>query len=363
MKINNLLIVPSSHLIKQPIRILKSKLYGTQLPHHAEIQYAGDITAVLGTHHTFVLGHYYPHLHSTNLPDMCSYPSCHGAPQPTFVSPRHLKHYISKVDAILVSSTSHPQLARRAINSARRLDLPIAILDILDYDTLYGAPDVTQRLTLNFKPGRDFDIYFKKDLPLGFRTNTIFPFGPIPVRPESYNFKHLAKQYPVFYSGRKRENQSSPERAQLVDLVAREIPDANIVTHDTRGTFMTRRQYWDYLSQSRLALSPSGRCWDSFRHCEVGLAPNVALMLPRPFITTCGPPMQDGINCILYDITLKNGRYYLADPAATINKLKSYLSRPDDLLGIARQWQQDVMSGHTILARSQYLINTMEKYL
>ncbi len=361
MTIKNLLIVPSARLIRHPLTALKCYLRRVELPHHAEIQYAGDIPTILGVKHVFVLGRYYPHYFQTELPKYCSYPSCHGAPHPTFITLRQLRRILALVDAVLISSTAYPEAITRVTSAARARSLPIAILDIPDYDILYGAADSTQRLTLHFKPGRDFDLYFKKDLPLGCRTPTIVPFGPIPVRPASYHFHSLPKKYSVFYSGRRREDQSSPERAQLVALLQKEVAGAHIVAHDTRNTFMTLQEYWDNLAQARIAFSPSGRCWDSFRHCEVGLAPDTAMLAPTPFIETCGPPLVDGKNAILYNVVLRNGRYFVAHPSEVIEKIHYYLARPTELLQVAHAWSADVRVGHTITARSRYLIDTMQQ--
>lgn len=363
MTINKILLIPSRRLILKYRQYIKSKIYGQELPHHAEIQYAGDLPAVLGPDNVFVIGQHYQHVFLATFPPTCAYPSCHGATRPTFIKTRHIDTILRQVDAVVVSAIGDIELVSRVIKKARRLDKPVAILDIADYDTLYGDPEIKRHLTLNFQPGRDYDIYFKKDLPIGFKTDVILAFGPIPVRPSSYKFKNLTKIHSVFYNGRKREDQSSPERAQIVNAVQEGIPDAYIITHDTRSTFVSNRQYWDYLSGSRVALSPSGRCWDSFRHCEIGLAPQVAIMLPRPFIETCGPPIRDGHNAIVYEVKLRNRRYYLAEREAALEKLRAYLQRPDELARLAKNWQNDVLAGHTIEARSRYMVNTMREKL
>lgn len=360
MTVKKLLFIPSERLLWQTSTALKSWLLGHELPHHAEIQYAGDLPTVLGHDNVFVLGRYYPHVFSNTIPDQCSYPSCHGAPRPTFISQRQLNRTMSQVNAVLISSLAGHDTIKEIVKLARSRDLPIAILDMPDYDTLYGASDLSERLTLGYQFGRDFDLYFKKDLPIGHQTEHILPFSPIPVRPESYSFNNLPKQHSIFYSGRKREDQSSPERAQIVSLVEAKIAQTNIVTHDARNTFSSARQYWDNLASAYIALSPSGRCWDSFRHCEVGLAPATAIMLPQPFIETAGPSLIDGKNCLLYDVTLKAGRYYLANPSDVISKLKHYLQHLDQLASIADQWKKDVLSGHTILSRSHYIIDSMQ---
>lgn len=360
MTVKKLLFIPSQRLLWHTSTALKSWLLGHELPHHAEIQYAGDLPTVLGHDNVFVLGRYYPHIFSSTIPDQCSYPSCHGAPRPSFISKRQLNRTLSQIDAVLISSLAGQDTIKEIIALARSRDIPIAILDLPDYDTLYGAKDLSKRLTLGYQLGRDFDLYFKKDLPIGHRTEHILPFSPIPIRPESYSFTNLPKKHSIFYSGRKREDQSSPERAQVVHLVEKEIAKANIVTHDARNTFSSARQYWDNLASAYIALSPSGRCWDSFRHCEVGLAPATAIMVPQPFIETAGPGLIDAKNCLLYDVTLQSGRYYLTNPPEVISKLKYYLRHLDQLASIADQWKKDVLSGHTILSRSHYIIESMQ---
>jgi len=363
MTIKKILIVPSKRLQINYVELIKNRVYRQELPHHAEIQYAGDLPSVLGPDNVFVIGQYYPSVFAANFPLSCPYPSCHGATRPTFIKRKQIDKTLRQVDAVIISAIGEPDLIAQVIKRARRFNLPVAILDIPDYDTLYGDPDIYEHLTLDFKVRRDYDIYFKKDLPKGFGTDLILPFGPIPVRPSSYHFIEKQKTKSVFYNGRKREDQSSPERAQIVEAVQEKIPDTNIMTHDDRSTFITNRQYWDFLSQARVALSPSGRCWDSFRHCEVGLAPNVAIMLPKPFIETCGPPIRDGHNAIVYDVVLRDRRYYLADANVTLQKLKNYLQKPEELERLAKNWRQDVLSGHTVEARSRYLINMMREKL
>jgi len=125
---------------------------------------------------------------------------------------------------------------------------------------------------------------------------------------------------------------------------------------------MNVKEYWYNLSRAQMALSPSGRVWDSFRHCEVGLAPLTCLIAPRPYVETVKPYLRDGKNAILYDTKLREDKkYHLVNPSALIEKIRYYLDHPNECQNLAQAWQTNVLEDHTIFARSKYIIESMEK--
>ena len=86
----------------------------------------------------------------------------------------------------------------RVIRAARDRSVPIAVLDALDHESSYTAVDYTAAIFRGFEPGRDFDVYFKKDLLPGRATDTILPLAPMPIRPRSYQFSVLPKDIDIF---------------------------------------------------------------------------------------------------------------------------------------------------------------------
>lgn len=369
MEIKKLLIVPSDRIVVEQTnksfllkiaKSLKSKIRPNQLSYDGEMQFYGDMPVVLGKENVSVFGKYKKHYFSKTVLEQCSYPSCCLTPEPTFISAGQLDSVLRQVDALLVSSKANER-AIIAIKKAKAKNIPVAIIDFADHESNYGSDNIAGDICRGFIDDEDFDLYFKKDLPLGYMTDVILPLCPIPIRPQSYDFPSAKQKYGIFYSGRKRTDQCQPERREVVEFVREHFVNTLIVEHDIRGSFMSIRQYWSNLAKSRIALSPSGRVWDSFRHCEVGLTESTVLLAPKPYVETVGPSLEDGKNAILYDTELKDDGYHLKQSDALVEKIKYYLNNSAELEKIAKTWKEDVMTGHTIAARSRYIIECMQK--
>ncbi len=371
MSIRHLLIVPADALIEpEPasraaaftVRLAKGakrRLFGMPSVYNSEIQRYGDIPVILGAENAFILGRTYPHIHAAPPPPACPYPSCHGTPRGTQIAIRELDSVLGRVDAVLVSiqAGARGELARQR---AKARGLPVAILDAHDHQTIYRADNIRAELTCGLMSGRDFDLYFKENLPLGYRTASILPLAPAPLRPEMYQFSALPKTTDIFYSGKERAR-GQPDGQAVLGLIRQHFPSSALVDHKTHSTFLTLAEYWDGLSRARFALSPSRFDWDSFRHCEAGLAPGTVLIAPQPYVETTGPPLVDGVNAVLYDTELRDGWFHLRNGTALVEKIRHYLARPEEAKNIAEHWARDVREGHTTLARSRYVLEQMER--
>lgn len=368
MRIEKILIVPCDKLVKgaslsvgffnKAFRRMRTGLFGQELLYDAEVQFYGDIPKILGKDHTFIFGEFYPHLFSAIVPRECPYPSCVGVPEGTTIFEEDLDGVLGMVDAVLVSIRGGAR-ASLVLEKARKRSVPCALFDFYDHYKNYGSQDVRKELCYDFIPGRDFDLYFKKDLPLGYRTDTVLPLAPVPVRPESYAFTAAEKDVSIFFSGRSRQK-CQADRPETVSI-ARTFPQSRIFEHESQSNFLTTTDYWGYLSRSCLALSPSGKVWDSLRHCEVGLAPNTALVAPRPYVETVTPSLDDGGNAILYDTEFRDGKYHLKNAPDLAEKIRYYLGNPGKREHMARRWAEEVRNGHTVYARSKYVLESMEK--
>ena len=371
MKVNKLLIVPSDRIVRNRTaysvlsgiaRYFKSRFWSNLLPYDGEMQFYGDMPLILGKENVFVFGEYHKHYFLRSISDNCAYPSCCKTPEPRFISQEHLEDVIKEADVLLVSSRSGER-GSVAIMKAKAGATPVAIIDFEDHESNYGSSDVRRELCRGFIYDREYDIYFKKDLPLGYKTETVLPLCPIPVRPESYEIGGITKEVDIFYSGRKRMERCQPERGEVVDVVRENFGNALILEHETRNSFVSTREYWANLSKCRMALSPSGRVWDSFRHCEVGLAKTAVLIAPTPYVETVGPYLEDGKNAVLYDTELRGRRYHLKNKSDFVHKVKHYLNNREELEKISEAWHRNVLSGHTILARSRYIIECLQRVL
>ena len=370
MKIKKLLIVPSDGLVEDysssffsfalsKAKTFKRKFSSQPMAYDAELQRYADIPKILGQENAFVFGALYSHLYSEAIPKFCPYPSCHGTPKGRTVREKEIISVLKEVDAVLVSGRAG-QRGEFVIREAKKNDLPVAILDAHDHQSNYGAADIRQELCRGFKKGEHFDLYFKNDLPLGYKNDYILPLAPCPVRPEMYQFRELVKDSDFFFSGKTRVKDQDDGR-ELIELVQNKFDSTHFLGHQWHDTFLSAQEYWDCMSRSRIALSPSRFVWDSFRHCEAGLAPKTALVAPKPYVETIGPPLEDGLNAILYDTEFRDGKYHFENEKEFEEKLRYYLDNPEEREQMSERWAGDVGSGHTILARSKYILESMEQ--
>ncbi len=367
-KIKRLMVASAEALVRPkeagtPLRALKDlrqlirPVAGT---YDGELQYYGDLPVVLGRENVFLFGEFHPHLHASRVARTSPYPSLHGTPKPSALTEKEVRREIGGVDGVLVS-TRAGERGQAVRDLARRRGIPIALFDFADHHTNYGATDIRKEMTYGLVQGRDYDLYFKKDMPLGYATDRIRPACPAPVRPESYRIPDITKDESIFYSGRPRPG-CQADRDELIAAVREHFPDAAIMEHDSRGTFMPTAEYWRHLARSRIALSPSGKVWDSYRHCEVGLASGTLLVAPKPYVETVGPPLVDGENAILYNTELRDdGRYHLKDAPSLIEKIGYYLAHPEESRRMTERWGREVRAGHTTYARSRYILGEMER--
>lgn len=368
MEIRKLLLVPADALVDasapsafsrvlEPLREIKRHFTPGQTPYDAEILFYGDMPLVLGRENVFQFGAYPAQLHAARVPAQSPYPSCHGTPRATIVHGEEINEILQRVDAVLVSTRAGKR--RDAVMAlAREKGVPVALLDFQDHQSNYGAADVRKELTYGFVAGRDYDLYFKKDLPLGYATERIRPMAPVPVRPESFTIPALGKDIDIFYSGRSRQG-CQADRGETVDLVKEYFSGVVLKEHEGRGNFMTTHEYWQYLARAKMALSPSGKVWDSLRHCEVGLAAGTSLIAPRPYVETVSPALEDGKNALLYDTEFREGKYHLENPREFVRKIRELLSDDASREAVANAWSSDIREGHTVFARSKYIVEEM----
>lgn len=367
MTIRTLLLVPSDRIsvpydstLRYRVQQMKYAITGEAGTYDGELQFYGDIPKILGKDNTFVYRRYRPHLHSSRLPEGCPYPSCHNSPHGTSIKKDTVAAVIKKVDAILLSPWAGDRV-QEVITLSRKHNKPIAMIDHRDHETLYGVVDKRKEMLHGYEQGRDYDIYFKRELFMDHQTDRILPLSPLPIRPESYHFPEVAKDKSIFYSGRPRPKLCQADRMDAVELVKKHIPNALIFEHESRKDFLTAREYLMSLARSKMALSPSGKSWDSFRHTEVAYAPDTMIIMPKPYIEITGRAPQDGVHGIIYDTDLRDdGKYHLSKPKELLERLTYYLEHDEERIKCANAWKQLVSEDHTIHARSKYILKSME---
>ncbi len=368
MKVRKILIVPGQRLVnpvgpmwKRLGRTVRDMLRKSGHVLSAEIQFYGDLPTILGEENVYIYGTYKKYI-TDSVPEDSPYPSCYNTPTGSHIEDQDLENIVRKVDVMLVSTNGHER-TKRAIDLAKKHDIPVAMIDFRDQMDLPIHSPSDEALYRSFVPGKDFQLFFKKEVPLSLHIDILRPLSPFPVRPSNYDYGEVSKDKTVFYSGRARPTLCHADRVEAVEGIKMGIDNHLICEHDTQSTFLSMKEYRRNFSRSLMALSPSGRSWDSFRHCEIALPSGVLLIAPKPYIQTVGPQLKDGVNALLYDVVLgKDMRYHLANRAELIEKIQYYLNNEEKRSSVARQWQEDVLNGHTITARSKYILSEIEHF-
>tara|TARA_B100000315_G_C14574379_1_gene587217 strand:- start:175 stop:1296 length:1122 start_codon:yes stop_codon:yes gene_type:complete len=373
MKINKILIVPaelrllkySENLLRKSIRYFRTKLSNSRnkenIKYNAEINFYGDLPLILGKENVFVFGEYQDQ-YLSEMDPFCLYPSCQGTPEPTFVTKHEeLISILDDIDAVLISSKSSA-IGRKVTKLARHKDVPVAIIDRYDHEGLYLSENIENEICRNFIYGTDYDIYFKHTYPIRFKKEHVYPICPTPIRPKSYNFKSVKKDIDFFFIGRPRADRCQPDRAEIVNIISNNFENTHIKFDESQDNFLLPSEYHDYQSRARFVLSPSGRVWNGSRLTEAGLAKSV-LIAPKPYHHTVGPQFRDGFNSILYDVELMEDGYHLTNKDDLLDKIQFYLNNLSKIEEIAENWYNDVLSGHTTLARAHNLIETLQSSL
>ena len=326
-----------------------------------EVLHYAEMVSLLGAANVLMLGQIHPAYFDSSVRAACTHPSCRGTPRPTFVSEAELGGLLAGVDAAVVSVRGGARAAR-VLEECRARGILVAMIDFFDHEEAMDGANPSVDIYRGFLPGRDFAIFFKKELTANRRTSWNYPLAPVPVRPSSYRFRARAKLSPIYYSGRPRPEKCQPERAEVVDAIIAEWGEGVVARKTSLRSFDSVQRYWERLDRAWMALSPSGRVWDSFRHCEIGLSGTTLLVAPRPYVETMGPPLVDGHNALLYETECRAGRFHLKDREALMQRLRDTLRQPDLMRAMAARWQHDILAGHTLEARARYILETMSRH-
>ena len=326
-----------------------------------EHYYYGDIVNVIGYDNVAIVGKYYKEYLSQKMDPYTSYPSLCNTPAIREISYMEALNEINQFDVIFLGGRCG--VAGDAIRTeALKKDKFIVQLDYQDDKEIYKNP-TDKTLTRGKVYGRDYHIYFKHDIPLGMPSERVKPIAPMPIRINNYpqiNCDWIHKIDNVFYSGRIAHGARS-DRVHLVNKISRAVPKSNI-KYTEANNITSISEYAGNLSRAKIALTPSGKVWDSTRHCEVGVY-NCAPLIPEPDCEIVGSTIKNGINAISYQMKLSNltGELEINDVDELVDQINEYLSNNHKLKLIAENWSSEVKTNHTTLARAEYLVNCISK--
>ena len=318
-----------------------------------------NIVNINGKDNTYIVGHYDKEYTSKLVPKYSRYPSSHSTPLATHINFKEAFNILNNLDCILVGINSVAYSAE-LLREARKRGILISILDYYDDQEIYNLSNISEkRLTRNFTYKKDFDVFFKHDIPLNQNKDYLYSICPMPINFDNYpkfqikNFSE--RKFNVFFSGRKHSTNQN-ERVNLLGYLSKNIKNFNlkiIKPHEK----ITLNEYCDLMQNSKVAFSPSGKVWDSTRHSECAVYKNVPL-IKQPNCKLANDLKINEDNTIIYD--LKNDE---KDFGEIVDKINFVLKDEKNFQKMSDNWQNEIKKKNTLFERSKYIYQILLKHL
>jgi hypothetical protein len=343
IRLKNSLLQLKSLNFKKSLESFKSHMLCTELYNYS------DIPILNGMKNTYILGNYYREYTIKKIPELTRYPSIHNNAEGNHINLKEALSLIHIYDAIIIGIRSG-KVGNIIRKEGIKRNIPIIMIDYFDHKEIYSNSSY-ENLFRGLKPNYDFNIYFKHDLPIGLGKKNIYPLAPMPCNPNNYpkiNSDWSNKNINIFYRGRNSHNPRA-DRIQITEIINNNIPNSIIEKINLNDNF-TLNDYAFNLAKSKIAISPSGKVWDSTRHTEVSIF-NCAPLIPEPDCEVVNDCIKDGVNAITYNpLNVINNNNL-------IDKINFYLSNDSKLEEIGKNWNKEVNSYHTINSRSKYILD------
>lgn len=289
-----------------------------------------------------------------------THPSGRNCPEIEPISISKFRSDYAFFDFAFVSESAYPLVAD-LLRMYRSEGGRVAIIDHRDHETLIARPSMTE-LTRGLVHGKDFDVYFKKDIPLCFEYRWLYPLAPDPLRRESFSLAELTpieqRSKSVFFSGIVSKEVTAQNRVRLLEILS-EIDGANVnIIHlDSKGFGTNLRSNNDLFSEmldSKFCFCPPGRSWTTtrlgmaaqFGCCPIVSEPNMRLVSDA----VCKPDkailFPNILGCDLQEIDRIG--FELAE------KIESMTD--SEIQVMAENWRNEFFQHHSPLARAEYLI-------
>ena len=117
------------------------------------------------------------------------------------------------------------------------------------------------------------------------------------------------------------------------------------------------QEYCDYMNDSKIAFSPSGKVWDSTRHSECAVYKNIPLIKKPNCMLANGLNINEN-NSIIYNLTKTNDNF-----SEILEKVKFFLNNENECIKISENWHNEMITKNTLIERSRYIYNTLIKHL
>ena len=324
----------------------------------SELYNYADIPKINGTKKTFILGNYYNEYTTKTIPENTRYPSIHNNPNGTHINLGDALNMLKSFDCVIIGIQAN-EIGNQIREKALKYSIPVVLLDHFDHPEVYLDPSF-KNIFRGLESKKDFNLYFKHDLPKGkYIDQLLYPLAPMPCNPKNYpklNSVWTKKNISIFYRGRTSHNPRE-DRVLMSEEIKKRIEFSNIQNIDQTEK-ITIFDYAKNLSKTKIALTPSGKVWDSTRHTEIGLY-NCVPLIPEPDCETVNDFIKDNENAIVYNVNKLNNRSKNSriNIESIMEKIEYLLADDDKLKEMAKKWRDEVLLNHTIYARSNMVLD------
>ena len=318
-----------------------------------------NIVNLNGKNNTYILGNYFEEYIFKSVPKYSRYPSSHDSPLGNHINLKQALSILNELDCILVGIKSFRYFSD-FLSIAKSKNILISIIDYYDDKQIYEIENLSdKRLTRNLTYKEDFDLFFKHDIPLNRDKDYLYSICPMPINFQNYpklKVKNLRdRNFNVFFSGRKHLA-DHPERVNLLEYLYKNIDNFKLKLIEPHEK-ISLQEYCDYMNDSKIAFSPSGKVWDSTRHSECAVYKNIPLIKKPNCMLANGLNINEN-NSIIYNLTKTNDNF-----SEILEKVKFFLNNENECIKISENWHNEMITKNTLIERSRYIYNTLIKHL
>ncbi len=337
---------------------------------NGELNHYGEISKILGKDNVFFLDE----LHPIYIKEFCtnyfnnknnqklieSYPSNFNFDKQKYISLKEIIKTKMKFDFAIFSTKSFEE-NYKIINFLKSNKTKIVMFDKLDDQEIYFK-DRNFKIADNYK--FKYDLIFKQDIPIYNTESNVFPIAPIPcVLQSNYSNKdpNNIKSYNFYFSGDYRKNITRKDRFDIIEFIKKEFNQSSINITTGRKSFFSKKDQDIFLNNSKINISPSGKVWDSYRHCELANYP-APILLPKSNCKLVPGEFEDMKNCIIYDTEIINDEFVIINLDNLREKISTVLK--DDFIRnqIFENYFNLIQNYHTRYKRSEYIVNILKNF-
>ena len=324
-----------------------------------EMNHYGDIISILGSKNVFFLDSIHESYFAKNsnyFSDLYErYPSSFFFKKPNFIKIKEIYNQNVNFYFFLISIQSKNKNFE-LINYFKKKNVKIGLFDKVDDTLVYqNHNSFFKKYNINH-----FDIIFKQDVPLDLNCRKIIPIAPVPCRINIIKISNkIKKNLITSFVGDYRKNITRFDRVDIINFFKKNF-GKDCFFHFNKDKYLKREKLSSLLLNSLINLSPSGKVWDSYRHCEF-VNYGKPILLPAPDCKTADGKFIDMKNCIFYKTKVINNKHYVIDKSSLLKKIKEFLSNEKLRLSMYDNYYSLIKNHHTRLKRAMYIKNNIQK--